>query len=148
MRTPARSPLIARLPFPSKTTAAAPSPHWLDPTGLKCIMAGTRPATITSSKKAASIEDRLDLDDRPAVIAADPKRTRTGAIVDEHPADVGRARQLVLDVLAGLHVEAGDAVVQHRAGPGGAVLAGHRVIWRAPGRRRLPFLDLAGLRCE
>src|SRR5262249_26336733 len=118
---------------PSKTTVTAKPATARS--GAKCIMAGSRPAMISSYKKAlvASVEDRLDLDDGPTVIAADPKRARIGAIVDEHPADVGGTRQLVFDVLAGLHVKARDAVVQHRAGPSGPVLAGHRVIGGAPG---------------
>jgi hypothetical protein len=43
---------------------------------------------------------RFDLDDGGAVVAADPEAHRRGAVVDENPADVGRARQQVVDGLA------------------------------------------------
>src|SRR5262245_29492474 len=88
-----------------------------------------------------SVQNRLDLHNRGAVVAADPERGRTRAVIDEHAPDVGRTRQLVLDVLPGLDVEPRYPVVQHRAGPGRAVAAVDRVIGRAPGRGHLPFLD-------
>src|SRR5580692_6837056 len=64
----------------------------------------------------ASIQ-RLDLDDRGAVVAADPEHRPRAAIVDEDAADIGRARQLIFGDGVGLRIKAGDAVGQHRAGP-------------------------------
>src|SRR5262249_52105128 len=43
--------------------------------------------------------ERLELDDRRAVVAADPERHRRGRVVDEHAPDVGLARQQVIDHL-------------------------------------------------
>ena len=40
---------------------------------------------------------RLELDDRRAVVAADPERHRRRRIVDEHAADIGFARQQIFD---------------------------------------------------
>src|SRR5580704_9329960 len=42
----------------------------------------------------ASIQ-RLDLDDRRAVVAADPEHWPRAAVIDEDAADIGRARQLI-----------------------------------------------------
>src|SRR3954471_18401445 len=71
---------------------------------------------------------RFELDDRRAVVAADPERDRRGRTVDEHPPDVGGARQQVVDRFAGLGVEPRDLVAQHRTGPGLLVLVGHDVV--------------------
>src|SRR5262249_53302191 len=54
---------------------------------------------------------RLKLDERGAVVAADPERHRGRRVVDEDAADVGRLRQQVLDELAGLRVEPHHPVV-------------------------------------
>src|SRR5262249_34812378 len=47
---------------------------------------------------------RLDLDDRGAVVAADPERHRAGRVIHEHAADIGRFRQQIFDELAGLGI--------------------------------------------
>src|SRR5690242_16484052 len=49
-----------------------------------------------TSRPSASIQ-RFELDDRAAVIVADPERHRAGRVVDEHATDVGLARQQVVD---------------------------------------------------
>src|SRR5262245_35211324 len=49
--------------------------------------------------------ERLDLHDRGAVIAADPEHRPRSGLLDEHTADIGRARQQVLGELPGLGVE-------------------------------------------
>src|SRR5260221_4759385 len=88
--------------------------------------------------------ERFDLDDRRAVVAADPERARALRIVEIDAADVGRARQHVFGVLAARDVEARHTVGQHGARPRLAVLAGDRVIGRAPRRRHLPLRDALG----
>src|SRR5262245_913404 len=86
----------------------------------------------------------LDLDDRGAVIAADPEGRTRGRVVHEHAAHVGVARQLILDRLAGLGIKPYHAVGGHAAGPQLAVLVPDHVIgMRVPGRQRKllhPFL--------
>src|SRR5262249_40407426 len=81
----------------------------------------TRPAERTCSIQ------RLELDDRGAVVGADPERHRIGRIVDEYAADIGRARQQIFDELAGPGVQAHDLVGAHRAGPRFLVLVEHDV---------------------
>src|SRR5580704_18706120 len=105
------------------------------------------PALSPLGRGRKSIQ-RLDLDDRSAVVAADPQRAGVLGVVDEDAADIGRPRQRVFGVLPGLDVEARDPVGVHRGGPGIAVLVGYRVIRRRPRCRHFPFLDLAGLRVE
>src|SRR5262245_30250900 len=56
-------------------------------------------------EQAARLIQRLELDDRGAVVAADPKRDRRGGVVNEHPADVGGARQQIIDDFAGRRIE-------------------------------------------
>src|SRR5215471_3070289 len=50
--------------------------------------------------------ERLDLDDRGAVVVADPERARALGIVDVDTPNVGRVRQLIFGVLAALDIEA------------------------------------------
>src|SRR5713101_3222033 len=88
--------------------------------------------------------ERLHLDDRRAVVAADPERAGVLRIVEIDAADVGRARQHVFRVPAALDVEARHAVGQHRPGPRLAVAAGDGVIGCAPRRRHLPLRDALG----
>src|SRR5271154_3330197 len=77
---------------------------------------------------ASTSIQRLELDDRGAVVAADPEGHRRGAVVDEHAPNVGRGRQQIFDELAGLGIEPQDAVAHHRAGPGLAVLVERDVV--------------------
>src|SRR5690348_5416315 len=60
--------------------------------------------------------ERLDLDDRRAVIAADPQDRPIGRAGDEDAADVGRPRQQIVDDLAGLRIEPSSVGGEHRAG--------------------------------
>src|SRR5713101_5479460 len=92
--------------------------------------------------------ERLHLDDRRPMVAPDPQRAGALRIVEIDAADVGRARQHVLRVLAALGVEARHAVGQHRPRPRLAVLAGDGVIGCAPRRRHLPLRDALGLGIE
>src|SRR5579871_5997488 len=106
-------------------------------------VAGTSPAT-TPICDLSSIQ-RLDLDDRTLVVVADPERHRRGGIVDEDAADVGLARQQILDKLAGLRIEPRHPVVEHRSGPYLAVLIDPHVVGRRPRGWHLPFPELFGL---
>src|SRR5262245_33000200 len=65
----------------------------------------------------ACLIQRLELDDRGAVVAADPERDRRRGVVDNDAADVGRVRQKIFDELPSLGIESRDAIAQHRAGP-------------------------------
>jgi hypothetical protein len=65
------------------------------------------------------MRQRLALDDRGAVIAADPDGRRPRRVVDEDAADVGFARQQVFGRAAAFRIEAQDAIarqsrLQHR----------------------------------
>src|SRR5262245_50958791 len=88
-----------------------------DSGGCGKSMAGhwARPSHVVWSSEP-SVE-RLDLHDRRTVVAAGPEHRPRSGLLDEGAADVGRTRQLVLGDLPGLDVEAGDQIVQHRAGP-------------------------------
>src|ERR1700733_9187919 len=110
------------------------------------MMAGSSPAMTVrgwsgTAEWASPSVQRLELDDRGAVVAADPEGHRRGAVVDEHAPYVGRARQQIFDELAGLGTEPQDAVPHHRAGPGLAVLVERHVVGRRPGGRGEPFLE-------
>src|ERR1700685_4761091 len=83
---------------------------------------------------------RFYLDDRGALVAADPERRPRAAVIDVDAADIGRARQLIFGDAVGLRIETRDPVGQHRAGPDLAVLGFDHVVWRVPRRRQLPFL--------
>jgi hypothetical protein len=57
-----------------------------------------------------TLVERFDLDNRCAVIAADPKRAGVLGIVDIDAADVGWARQHVFRILAALDIKTRHAV--------------------------------------
>src|ERR1700716_4034386 len=72
--------------------------------------AQARPSRVRSSE-AARLVERLDLDDRGTVVAADPEHGPRPGLYDEDAPDVGRARQEILGDLAGLYVETRNQVV-------------------------------------
>src|SRR3954468_16307320 len=76
----------------------------------------------------------LELDDRGAVIAADPEGDRRRRVVDENAPDIGRARDKIFGKVAALGVEPHHAVVEHGAGPGLLILVEGDVIGIGPGR--------------
>src|SRR6202035_3983211 len=104
--------------------------------------------SLQNERESSDLLQRFDLDDRGAVVVADPERDGCGGIVDEHPPDIGTARQEIVDRRAGGRIEPGDLIAQHRAGPGFAVLVGDDVIGRRPFRRDLPLPELFGLGVE
>ena len=61
-------------------------------------------------KPERTLVERLDLDNRCAVVAADPKSAGVPRIVDIYAADVGRARQHVFRVPAALDIQARHTV--------------------------------------
>src|SRR5262245_21749352 len=91
---------------------------------------------------------RFQLYDRRAVIAADPERHRRGRVVDEHPPDVGLARQQIVDHLPRLRVDPRHLVGDHRARPRLLILVDGDVVRRRPGRGHLPFAEALGFRLE
>src|SRR5262245_23701041 len=108
-------------------------------------MAGTNPAIAIPNAGLARLLQRLDLDDRGAVVVADPEHRPRPGLLDEDAADVGCARQEIFGDLAALGVKPGYVVVRHRAGPHvGAALAGHDVVRFAPCLRQLELLHLLG----
>jgi hypothetical protein len=64
---------------------------------------------------------RLKFDDGGAVVAAYPESDRCRRAVHKHSANVRRLGQEIFDELAALGIEPGDAIVEHRSGPGFAV---------------------------
>src|SRR6266581_7451105 len=100
---------------------------------------------LMTAAPAATLVLRLKLDQRGAVVVADPERGRCRVVVDEYAAHVGLVRQRVLGDLAGLQVEPQDAVGIHAGGPQMPVLGRCRVIGREELARHLPFLELLGL---
>src|ERR1700728_3626412 len=100
---------------PAITIFLTPSPSRRFPTATL-----RRSGTTDQANGSLSVQ-RLDLDDRGAVIAADPQHRPGAAIVDEDPPDIGRSRQLIFDDVIGLGIEPRDPVIQHRAGPDLAV---------------------------
>src|SRR6266581_6414867 len=116
-------------------------------TGRSSSWSKPRPSFRPGMPRRPSVQ-RLELDDRGAVVAADPEGHRRGRVVDEHAPDVGVARQQVVDHPAALGVEARDEVGDHRAGPGLLVLVDRDVVGRGPARLDLPVLELAGLGVE
>src|SRR5260370_5358786 len=102
------------------------------------------PEPQPSARRAVALFQRLNLDDRRAVIAAGPEGDRRRGIVDEHAPYIGGARQQIVDRLPGFGVEPRDLIAQHRAGPGLSVLVGDDVVGRRPSRPDLPLLELFG----
>src|SRR5260370_2848702 len=102
------------------------------------------PEPQPSGRRAVALFQRLNLDDRRAVIAAGPEGDRRRGIVDEHPPYIGGARQQIVDRLPGPGVEPRDLIAQHRAGPCLFVLVGDDVVGRRPSRRDRPFPELPG----
>src|SRR6266581_3625858 len=100
------------------------------------IPAGLSTTTTSRSKYAIALSGRApgrSLGARSSTTTTAPGGTRRA-----------EARQHVLRILPALDVEARHAVGQHRPGPRLAVLAGHRVVGRAPWRRHLPLRDALG----
>ena len=83
----------------------------------------------------------LHLDDRRAVVVADPERRLRLAVIDEDAADVGVARQLVLRRFPSLGVDADDAISVHAGGPEVAGLVEACVIRREEFPRHFPFRE-------
>src|SRR5215467_11650120 len=92
--------------------------------------------------------ERLEPDDGRAVVAADPEGHGRRGVVDVHAADVGVARQQVVDRLPRLRVQPRDEVGDHRPGPRLVVPVDHDVVRRGPARRDVPVPELAGARVE
>src|SRR5215470_10085001 len=97
-------------------------------------------AEAGSTPAEASIE-RLDLDDRAAVIAADPQNGPPAALFDKDAADVGRPRQLIFHDGVRRWIEPRHAIAHHRARPDLATPGPDDVVWIAPRCGQLPFLD-------
>src|SRR5262245_31041580 len=72
---------------------------------VKCKWPGRepRPSQCVTSGLAPLLQ-RLDLDDRGAVVVADPEHRSRAGLLDEDAADVGRARQQIFGDLATLGV--------------------------------------------
>src|SRR5436853_73263 len=71
------------------TAAATAAPAVMRKSRRRC-------SSFIISARYRPLIERLELDDRGAVIIADPERHRRGGVIDEDAADVGRARQQVL----------------------------------------------------
>jgi hypothetical protein len=73
-------------------------------------MSGRRRSSLRAGQSASrgllNLFERLDLDDRGAVIIADPEHTRRRPVIDKDAPDIGRMGQLVFRVLPGLDIEA------------------------------------------
>src|SRR4029077_20393259 len=91
------------------------------PLGVECRRPG-RP------RLAARLFERLQTDNRSAVIAPDPERDGRGRVVDEHAADVRLARPQILDGRSSHGIEPQDAVAGHRSAPQLAVLVDEDVV--------------------
>src|SRR5882672_8735238 len=61
--------------------------------------------------------ERFDLENGGVVVVAGPEGHRRSGVVDENAANIGLARQQILDRLSGLRVKPQHAVVRHRAAP-------------------------------
>jgi hypothetical protein len=73
----------------------------------------SRTRSTHPTRAARGLIERLELDDRGAVVVADPERRRRGRIVDEDPAHIGLLRQQILGDLAGLGIEPLDQIIEH-----------------------------------
>ncbi len=85
----------------SETDARKEFPKWIP---LK-ISSFRRRIQNQTRKSERTLVERFDLDNRCAVVAADPKRAGVLRIVDIDAADVGRARQHVFRILAALDIK-------------------------------------------
>jgi hypothetical protein len=100
---------------------------------IRGFVAASRSRSDSKLAKAnppVSSLQRLDFNDGRAVVASHPEADRRRAVVNEDPPDVGRARQQVIDHLAGSGVQPRDLVRYHRPGPGILVLVEHDIVRR------------------
>ena len=81
-------------------------------------------------------------------IAAHPEAHRRRRIVDEDPADIGRARQQIIDHFARFGIQPRHLVGHHRSGPGVLVPVEHDIVGRRPARVEFPFLELLWFSCR
>src|SRR5438105_6016534 len=108
---------------------------------------GGCPAIVTSSPRSVFSVERLDLDDRRTVVAADPEHRPRARLFDEYAADIGVGPgQEIFGDLAGLGIEARDQIVEHRAGPHfRGILARYHVVGHTPLARQPVLLDFSVL---
>src|SRR5690242_10237777 len=100
---PRPAPMMTRV-LPSPVAAAASFPDFAScATALASAHADrtanaarANPLIVPPSRDRALIQ-RLELDDRRAMVAADPERHGRGRVVDEHAPDIGFSRQQVVD---------------------------------------------------
>src|SRR5215470_11607340 len=106
------------------STASWPGLSW--PPRLFCSVPKTRGRRDKARRRRGDVIqcepsplliERFNLENGGVVVVAGPEGHRRGGVIDENPANVGLARQQVLDRLSGLRVEPQHAVVRHRAAP-------------------------------
>ena len=90
--------------------ADSPAPRDGPDCGAESKWPGVSPAIAICSIGASPSVQRLDLDDRGAVIVADPQHRPRPGLLHEHAADIGRVGQQIFDDLVGLRVEPRDLV--------------------------------------
>jgi hypothetical protein len=110
-------------------------------------MAGHKPGHLNFDAGPLNSVQRLDLDQRMVVIAADPEGHRFGRIVERDRAHIDVARHQELDRLAGLRVDPHHAVGAHGRSPQIAVLVELRPVRERIGRQ-IVFGELLGLGIE
>src|SRR5437667_4289014 len=92
--------------------------------------------------------ERLELDDRGAMVVSDPKRHRGRGVVDKHTPDVRKPREEVLEDLAGLRIETQHPIAVLPAAPRLAVLVRRHVVRPRFRRGSRPLLEVFGSRVE
>src|SRR3981081_1245576 len=104
---------------------------------------------MASDASSASMVSRrsiqwFDFDDLRAMIASGPESERRCGVIHENSPDVGRARQQIINHLAGSGVQTRHLVRNHRAGPRLLVSVEGDIVGRCPARTELPLLELFG----
>src|SRR5262249_33465969 len=99
--------------------------------------------TFAKAANRTSVQ-RFDLDNRSAVIAADPKANRRCRIVYKDSTNVCWPRQQIVHHRAGFCVQPRHLVRDHRSGPCVLVLVENDIIGRRPPRGEFPLREFLG----
>src|SRR5262245_11492271 len=100
------------------------------------------------SKQLGFSSQRLDFDNRGAVITSHPERRGAGRIVHEHSPDVCGPRKEVFAESTRFWIHPKHTVVRYRSTPDVTILVHDDIVRRAPCSGRHPLLEALGARIE
>src|SRR5882672_2865052 len=105
------------------------------------------PAQSSRSGGKALVE-RLEFDDRGAVVIAHPESDRRCGIIHEHSSYIRGPWEKIVRHLTRLRIEPRDTVCEHGSSPRFTVLVSHHIVRLGPRRRGHPLLEALCFRIE